>query len=128
MPKFIGGIYLFSHWSSLVAQLVKNPPVQFWFKRPRFNSWVGKIPWRSERLPTPIFLPGEFHGQRSLAGYSHGITKSDMTEQLSLHLIHLFPIASFLYLLEGFICFPYSPSFLKQTLMSYTNEKRQGKK
>jgi len=33
-------------------------------------SLVGKIPWRSKWLPTPVFLPGEFHGQRSLAGYS----------------------------------------------------------
>ena len=35
-----------------------------------FDSWVGKIPWRRAWLPTPIFLPGESHGQRSLAGYS----------------------------------------------------------
>ena len=39
-------------------------------RRPRFNSWVRKIPWRREGIPTPVFLPGEFHGQRSLAGYS----------------------------------------------------------
>jgi len=38
-------------------------------KRHRFNSWVGKIPWRRAQQPTPVFLPGEFHGQRSLAGY-----------------------------------------------------------
>ena len=37
---------------------------------PRFNLWVGKIPWRREWLPTQVFLPGEFHGQRSVAGYS----------------------------------------------------------
>ena len=30
--------------------------------RPGFDSWVGKIPWRRERLPTPVFWPGEFHG------------------------------------------------------------------
>ena len=36
--------------------------------RPGFHPWVGKICWRSERLPTPVFLPGEFHGQRSLVG------------------------------------------------------------
>ena len=30
--------------------------------RPRFDPWVGKIPWRRERLPTPVFWPGEFHG------------------------------------------------------------------
>ena len=38
--------------------------------RPEFDSWIGKIPWRREQPPTPIFSPGEFHGQRSLAGYS----------------------------------------------------------
>ena len=35
-----------------------------------FNPWFGKMPWRREWQPTPIFLPGEFHGQRSLVGYS----------------------------------------------------------
>ena len=39
-------------------------------RRPSFDPWVRKIPWRSDWLPTPVFLPGEFHGQRSLAGYS----------------------------------------------------------
>ena len=37
--------------------------------RPRFIPGVGKILWRRDRLPTPVFLPGEFHGQRNLAGY-----------------------------------------------------------
>ena len=40
------------------------------FRRPGFDPWVGKIPWRRAWLPTPVFLPGEFHGQRSLTGYS----------------------------------------------------------
>ena len=35
-----------------------------------FNPWVGKIPWRRAWQPTPIFLPGEYHGQRNLVGYS----------------------------------------------------------
>ena len=39
-------------------------------RRPGFDPWVAKIPWRREKLPTPVFLPGEFHGQRSLGGYS----------------------------------------------------------
>ena len=38
-------------------------------RRPVFNSWVGKIPWRGRWQPTPVFLPGECHGQRSLMGY-----------------------------------------------------------
>jgi len=53
--------------------------------RPGFDPWVVKIPWRRERLPTPVLLPGEFHGQRNLAGYSQwGHKESNMTEQLSL--------------------------------------------
>ena len=39
-------------------------------RRPQFYPWVGKIPWRSEWLSTPVFLPGESYGQRGLAGYS----------------------------------------------------------
>ena len=39
-------------------------------KRCRFDPWVEKIPWRRKWQPTPVFLPGESHGQRSLAGYS----------------------------------------------------------
>ena len=39
-------------------------------KRHRFDPWVGKIPWRRAWQPTPVFLPGESHGQRSLRGYS----------------------------------------------------------
>ena len=47
---------------------------------------VGKISWRGKWKPTPIFLPGEFHGQRSLADYSSWSLKElDMTEQLSSH-------------------------------------------
>ena len=39
-------------------------------ERQGFDPWVGKIPWRRAWQPTPIFLSGEYHGQRSLAGYS----------------------------------------------------------
>ena len=46
---------------------------------------LEKIPWRGEWLPTPVFLPGEVHGQRILAGYNPlGCKTLDMTEQLSL--------------------------------------------
>ena len=52
--------------------------------RPGFNPWVGKILWRREWQPTPVFLPGEFHRQRSLAGYSPwGHKESDTTEWLT---------------------------------------------
>ena len=65
--------------------MVKNlPAMQIWF-----DPWVRKIPWRREQLLTPLFLPGEFHGQRSLAGYNPwGLKESDTTEQLTLSLSH----------------------------------------
>ena len=45
-----------------------------------FDPWLGKIPWRKKWQPTPIFLPGEHNGQRSLAGYSPwDHRESDMT-------------------------------------------------
>ena len=56
-------------------------------KRCEFNSWVKKIPWRRKGQPTPVFLPGELHGQRSLAGGSlWGRKDSDTTERLSTHM------------------------------------------
>ena len=50
------------------------------------DPWIGKVPWRREWQPTlPVFLPGEFHGQRSLEGYSPcGHKESDTTGQLTL--------------------------------------------
>ena len=59
----------------LVAKLVKNPPAM---QRPGFTLCVGKIPWRREGLPTPVFCFGEFHGVYSLWGHS----ELDITEQL----------------------------------------------
>ena len=50
-------------------------------KRCGFNPWVGKTLWRREWLPAPVFLPGESHGQRSLAGYSPwGLKELNTTE------------------------------------------------
>ena len=65
-------------WASLVAQLVKNLPAM---QETGFNPWVGKIPWRRERLPTPVCWPGEFHGLYSPWGHK----QSDTTERPSLH-------------------------------------------
>ena len=52
------------------GSVVKNLPAMQETWRHRFNPWVRKIPWRRKRQPAPVFLPGECHGQRSLAGYS----------------------------------------------------------
>ena len=51
-------------WASQLALVVKNPPCQF--RRQKFDPWVGKIPWRRAWQLTPVFWPGESHGQRSL--------------------------------------------------------------
>ena len=58
-----------------------------WCRRHRFNPWVRKIPWRRKWQPTPVFLPGKSHGQRSLVGYSPwGYKESGTTEWLSIHM------------------------------------------
>ena len=66
--------------ASLVVQLVNNPPAR---QIAVFDPWVGKITWRRERLPTPVFWPGEFHGLYSPCGHK----ESDMTEHLWLSFI-----------------------------------------
>ena len=49
------------------------------------HPWITKITWRREWLPTPVFLPGEFHGQRRLLGYSpRGRKELDMIEGLTI--------------------------------------------
>ena len=54
------------------------------FRRPGFDPWAGKGPWRTEWQPTLLFLPGEFHGQRNLASYHpQGRKESDTTEWLT---------------------------------------------
>ena len=89
---FINPEILYSKYESLIpiqrlitgfpgGSVVKNPPTFRSHRRCRFNPWVRKIPSRRKWQPTPVFLPGEFHGQRSLADYSPwGRKESDMTE------------------------------------------------
>ena len=63
--------------------MVKNLSICLQCGRPRFSPWVRKILWRKKWQPTPVFLPGEFHRQMSLAGYSPwGRKELDTTEQL----------------------------------------------
>ena len=50
--------------------MVKNLLANAVDARDRFNPWVGKIPWSRKWQSTPVFLPGESHGQQSLAGFS----------------------------------------------------------
>ena len=70
-----------SVWASLVTQLVKNPPAMK-------EAWVGKIPWKTERLPTPVFRPRD-------------CKELDTTERLSLHpsvwIEYLYPAPKFIH-------------------------------
>ena len=67
--------------ASLVAQMVKNLPAM---QETRIQSLGGEDPLEEEMTTTPVFLPVEFHGQRSLVGYSPWVRKElDLTEQLS---------------------------------------------
>ena len=68
--------------ASLVAQTVKNLPA--W--RTGFNPWVRKIPWRRKWQSTLVFLTGEFHGQKSLVGYSPWGHKELNTTEWLIHL------------------------------------------
>ena len=65
-----------------VAHLVTNLPAT---QETGFDPWVRKIPWRRKWQSTPVFLPGECHGQMNLVGYSPWDCKeSDTTERLTL--------------------------------------------
>ena len=65
-----------SCWASQVVLVVENPPANA-----EVRSLVRKIPWKRAWQSTPVFLPGESHGQRSLAGYSpQGCKESNTTE------------------------------------------------
>ena len=73
--------------ASLLAQLVKNPPQD---GRHGLDSWVGKISWRRERLPIPVFWSGEFHRLYSL----WGCKESHVSEWLSLFTYTFFGTSS----------------------------------
>ena len=87
-------IHLFIH-SSLGELQETSPVAQQWrihlqCRRQEFEPWVWKIPWSRKWQPTPVFLPGESHGQRSLAGYSPwGHKESDTTEAPEHACVHV---------------------------------------
>ena len=78
---FLVVMYRCENWTIKKAEYQRIDAFELWCCRPVFDPWVGKIPWRRERLPTPVFWPGEFHGLYS----PWGSKDSDMTERLSLH-------------------------------------------
>ena len=69
--------------AALALLLAQTGRICLQCERPRFNPWAREDAWRREWLPTPVFLPGEFHEQESLMGYSLWGCK----EQLTLSLV-----------------------------------------
>ena len=66
------------------GSVIKNPTAMQ--EMQEMHPWIRKIPWRRAWQPTSVFLPGESHGQRSLAGYSPwGHKELDMTEVTEYH-------------------------------------------
>ena len=83
-------LFLFLYWISyLPVRLpwwLRQQKICLQCRRPGFDLWVRKIPWRRKWQPIPVLLPGKFHGQRSLLGNSPWNCKeSDTTEQLHFH-------------------------------------------
>ena len=67
------------------------------YRRHRFDPWVGEIPWWRKWQPTPVFVPGKSHGQRSLVGYipwdrkrvGHDLTTKQQQHLCLLYFLHL---------------------------------------
>ena len=68
-------LFLLPHYLGL-PQWVSGQESTCQCRRCKFDPWVRKIPQKRKWQPTPIFLPGKSHGQRSLDGHSHGVEKS----------------------------------------------------
>ena len=95
-PVFVNQVLLeYSQLFSMAAfplgfpggSVVKNPPANAADTKDTSSiPGAGRFPWRRKWQPTPVFLPGKSHGQKSLVGYSPwGRKESDTTEQLSTH-------------------------------------------
>ena len=83
--------------------------------RPELDPWAGKIPWRREWLPTPIFWPGEFHGLRSPVGYSlWGCKELDTTEWLTLYFSYFSFMAYYRVLKIVPLCYTGGPCWLSR--------------
>ena len=81
MSSLLEGLYDYDlYWDFPGGSDGKEPAHQC--RKPGFNPWVGKIPWRKEWVSTPVFLPGESHRQRSLVGYSPWGWKEMYTTEL----------------------------------------------
>ena len=94
MVCLIYNLYVLNNWCIICIIALTLYMLNVWLrwqsaclqcKRPGFDPWVGKNPWRKKWQPTPVVLPGKSHGRRNLIGYSPwGHKESDTTERLRL--------------------------------------------
>ena len=114
--RFLGGEDLLQKGSVTHSSILGLPFWLSWSRnclqcgRPGFDPWVGKIPWRRERLPTPVFWPGEFYGLYS----PRGCKESDTTDRLSLW--GTFLLSSSYLMLEYVMIFLQHMGFIKTQL------------
>ena len=81
---FLAAAWKASNLNEGLGSVVKNLPANV-------DPWFRNIPWRMEWQPTPVFLPGKFHGQRSLVDCSPGVCKElDTTEHTCNYTLHFF--------------------------------------
>ena len=72
------------HTFNICWRWLRRWRIHLQYRRPEFDPWIRKIPWKSKWQPTPVLLPGKSHGQRSLVGYSpRGHKESDTTQWLN---------------------------------------------
>ena len=90
-----------SHTGFPGGSALKNPPAIQEMQKTWVQSLGQEDSWRRAWQPTPVFLPGEFHGQRSLAGYSPwGPKESNMTEITEHALMH----EPYIFCMPHFLC------------------------
>ena len=92
------------------------------YRRPRkqgFDPCVRKIPWRRKWQPTPVFLPGKFHRQRILAGYSPwGCKESDTAEHTYTQMLPIITVLFVIFLTGSVLYYPISNSILSEIILN----------
>ena len=97
-------------------------------RRCRFDPWVRKIPWKRKWQPTPVFLPGKFHGQTSLVGYSPwGRSQRVRHDWAHIHTFQEEVQAFLLYLSPFWFCVVFSSYFLLFSTTPHNNNVHQNK-
>ena len=102
---FIDNIYIISIYYISICTIIY---FYIFLHLLRFNPWVGKIPWRRPWQLTPVFLPGESHEQRSLAGLVHSVAKSRvrlkwLSTHTCTHLLYYIYIYIYTYSVEYYL-------------------------